>query len=55
MKKLLLILSIAFIILTFVGAIFVLASNGTANAGYAVVPLAIALACLAGYKAYKKK
>ena len=55
MKKLLLILSIVFIILTFVGAIFVLTSNGTANAGYAVVPLVIALACLAGHRAYKKK
>ena len=54
MKKLLLILSIVFIILTFVGAIFVLTSNGTANAGYAVVPLVIALACLAGHRAYKK-
>ena len=54
MKKLLLILSIVFIILTFAGAIFVLASNGTVNAGYAVVPLVVALTCLAGYGAYKK-
>ncbi len=55
MKKLLLILSIVFIILTFAGAIFVLTSNGTANAGYAVIPLVIALACLSGYRAYKNK
>ena len=55
MKKLLLILSIVFIILTFVGAIFVLTSSGSANAGYAVVPTVIALACLAGYRADKKK
>ena len=55
MKKLLLVLSIVFIFLTFVGAIFVLTSNGTANAGYAVIPMVIALACLAGYRAYKSK
>ena len=55
MKKLLLILSLVFIILTFVGAILVLSSNGTANAGYAVIPMVIALACLAGYRAQKNK
>lgn len=55
MKKLLLILSIIFIILTFIGAIFVLTSNGTANAGYAVIPMVIALASLAGYRGCKKK
>lgn len=50
MKKVLLMLSIVCIILTFAGAIFVLASNGTANAGYAVIPMVLALACLAGYR-----
>ena len=55
MKKLLLVLSIVFIVLTFVGAIFVLTSNRTANAGYAVVPMVITLACLAGYRVYKNK
>ena len=55
MKKLLLVLSIVFIFLTFVGAIFVLTSNGMANAGYVVIPMVIALACLAGYRAYKNK
>lgn len=55
MKKLLLILPIVFIILTFAGAIFVLTSNGTANAGYAVIPMAIALACLVGYRICKNK
>jgi len=55
MKKLLLVLSIVFIALTFVGAIFVLTSNGTANAGYAVIPMVIALACLAGNRAHKVK
>ena len=55
MKKLLLVLSIVFIVLTFVGAIFVLTSNGTANAGYAVIPMVIALACLAGYRTCNNK
>lgn len=54
MKKLLLILSIIFVVLTFVGAIYVLTSNGTANAGYAVVPMVIALACFSLYRSYKK-
>ena len=55
MKKILLILSTVFILLTFVGAIYVLTSNETANAGYAVIPMVIALACLAGYRTYKNK
>ncbi len=55
MKKLLLVLSIIFIILTFVGAIYVLTSNGTENAGYAVIPMVIALACLAGHRTFKNK
>ena len=55
MKKILLILSIIFILLTFVGAIYILTSNGTANAGYAVIPMVIALACLAAYRTYKNK
>lgn len=48
MKKIFSILSTVFILLTFVGAIYVLTSNGTANAGYAVIPMVIALTCLAG-------
>lgn len=55
MKELLLALSIVFIVLTFIGAIFVLTSNGTATAGYAVVPMVFALACSAGYRAYRSK
>ncbi|NBJ94802.1 hypothetical protein D5281_20030 [bacterium 1xD42-62] len=55
MKKILLILSIIFILLTFVGAIYVLTSNGTANPGYAVIPMVIALTCLSGYRTYKNK
>ena len=55
MKKLLLVLSIVFTVLTFVSAILVLTSNGTKNAGYAVVPMTIALACVAGYRVYQNK
>lgn len=55
MKKLLLILSIIFVILTFVGAIYVLINKGTVNAGYAVVPMVMALACSNSYKAFKNK
>lgn len=55
MKTLLRILSVLFTILAFAGAAAVLMSGGAVNAGCAVVPLVIALACLAGYRAYAKK
>lgn len=55
MKKLLLILSIVFNVLAIAGGIYVLTSNGTANAGYAVIPMVIGLSCLTGHTAYKKK
>lgn len=55
MKKLLLILSIVFVILTFAGAIYVLINKGTANAGYAVVPMVMALAYSSSYKTFKSK
>ncbi len=55
MKKLLLILSIIFTILTFAGAIYVLSLKGTVNAGYAVIPMVITLACISGYRWYKNK
>ena len=54
-EKALLILSIILTILTFAGAIYVLTSNGTANAGYAAVPLLFDIVCIGGYKAYKTK
>ena len=38
MKKILLVLSAIFTVLTFVGAIYVLVSGGEVNAGYAVIP-----------------
>ena len=55
MKRLLLILSIAFNALAIVGAVYVLGNKGTANAGYAIIPMIIGIACLAGYRAYKSK
>ena len=55
MKKLLLILSIIFNILAIAGAIYVLTSNGTANAGYAVIPMLIGISCLTGHNAYTNK
>lgn len=44
MKKLLLIFIIILTILTFMGAIVVIRSRGTLNAGYAVVPCVITIA-----------
>ena len=55
MKRLLLILSIAFNALAIVGAVYVLGNKRTANAGYAIIPMIIGIACLAGYRAYKSK
>lgn len=43
MKKVFLILNIIFVILTFVGAFYVLGNNGNVNAGYAVIPMVFAL------------
>ncbi|MEY8517687.1 hypothetical protein AALC25_12405 [Lachnospiraceae bacterium 29-84] len=50
MKKAALILSIIFTILTFVGAGYVLYNGGKTNAGYAIVPMVFALACIAFYR-----
>ena len=55
MKKMLLILSAIFTILTFAGAIYVLVNDGTVNAGYAVVPCALSTACTNCYIWYKHK
>lgn len=55
MKKLMFIFSIVFIMLTLVGASYVLINGGTVNAGYAVVPMTLALACSSGYKSFKNK
>lgn len=53
MKKLLLALSVLFIILTFVGAWYVLANHGQVSAGYACVPMVLALALSGLYRKYK--
>ena len=55
LKKLLLVLSILLTILTFAGTFYVFLSNGTANAGYAAVPMLFAIVCIGGYRAYKNK
>lgn len=55
MKKFLFILSAVFVILTFVGISYVLINRGTVSAGYAVVPMMMALACSSVYKTLKPK
>ena len=50
MKKAALALSIIFIILTFVGAGYVLYNRGRVNAGYAVIPFIFALVSVAFYR-----
>jgi hypothetical protein len=55
MKKVLFVLGLIFAALCFVGAGYVLYTDGQANAGYAVVPMAICLACSCGYHALKKR
>ena len=52
-KKLALILSMIFIILTFVGAGYILFNGGKVNAGYACVPMVLALISLSFYRKYK--
>lgn len=47
MKKIILAFSIIFTILTFIGAGYVLYHGGKTNAGYAVVPMVLALAGIA--------
>lgn len=53
MKKIALILSILFILLTFLGSGYVLLNHGTVNAGYGLIPLVFALACIAFYRQKK--
>ena len=50
MKKVALVLSIIFIILTFVGAGYVIYNGGKVNAGYAVVPMLFALVSIGNYR-----
>lgn len=53
MKKLALVLSIIFTVLTFVGAGYVLYHGGRVNAGYAAVPMVFALASITLYRQKK--
>lgn len=52
-RKLSLILSVIFIILTFVGAGYILYNGGKVNAGYACVPMVFALISISFYRKYK--
>ena len=52
-KKLALTLSIVFIILTFIGAGYVLFNDGKVNAGYACVPMVFALISASFYRKHK--
>lgn len=52
-KKFTLTLSIAFIILTFIGAGYVLLNDGKVNAGYACVPMVFALISISFYRKHK--
>ena len=55
MKKLIFLLFIVFIVLTFVGAFYVLSNRGMVNAGYAVIPMVLSIACLNIYNTLKNK
>lgn len=50
MKKIALVFSIVFIILTFIGVVYVIYTGGNANAGYAVVPMVFSLVSIAFYR-----
>ena len=52
-KKLAFTLSVVFIILTFIGAGYVLFNGGKVNAGYASIPMAFALISISVYRKYK--
>lgn len=52
-KKLALTLSEVFIILTFIGAGYILLNNGKINAGYACIPMVFALIFISFYRKYK--
>lgn len=52
-RKLTLILSIVFVILTFAGAGYVLFNGGRVNAGYACVPMVFALISISFYRMHK--
>ena len=49
MKKLFLVLTILFSIVTFIGAGYVLYTHGEVSGGYAVVPMLPAITCMMAY------
>ena len=55
MKKVALILAIVFMILTFVGAGYVLLNHGQVNAGYAIVPMCFCFVFVGIYSGKKDK
>lgn len=55
MNKFALVMSIIFMILTFVGAGYVLINHGQVNAGYAVVPMSIEFVFVSLLHSGKKK
>lgn len=54
MKKAAFIMGILFLILTFIGGVYVLINHGEVNAGYVVVPFLWTMICL-GYSRKKGK
>ena len=50
MKKIALIFGIIFLILTFVGASYVIINHGQVNAGYAVIPGMWTVVCFGTYR-----
>lgn len=55
MKKLLLILAMAFAVAGFAGAGYVLYTGGQASPGYGLIPLLFSLICQQGYICLKRK
>lgn len=53
-KNILLALAVIFIILTFLGVLYVLLNHGTHSAGYAVVPMIFALTFWEWYRKIKQ-
>jgi hypothetical protein len=53
MKRGLLAVSFFFMILTFIGIGYVFSTNGQANAGYAIIPMLLALVSLTAYRLHK--
>ncbi len=55
LKKIFLILSIVFIVLTWTGAIYVIYNKGQANAGFAVIPMLFAVFFVSIHNKTKKR